>query len=129
MTANERARSPDCPLPVPRPPSGPVTVVLPVAGVVDEAGGAELCRAVRELFGDVAHLHVVDVVACDMTEAAVDIGLVGALARLALTARRRGCTLRVLGAPPELARLVEFAGLAGVLPVLPGPPPSGAEDG
>jgi anti-anti-sigma regulatory factor len=128
MTANERARGPDCPLPVPQPPSGPVSVVLRIAGVVDEAGAAELCRTVRELCGDVAHLHVVDVVACDTTEAAADIGLVGALARLALTARRRGCTLRVRGGPPELARLVDLAGLADVLPVVPCPPPSGAQE-
>jgi hypothetical protein len=44
-----------------------------------------------------------------------DLGLVEALARLAMAARRAGFSPRVRDASPELARLVELVGLAGAL--------------
>jgi hypothetical protein len=42
-----------------------------------------------------------------------------ALARLALTARRHGRTLRIRGAGPRLTALLDLTGLAGVLGVHP----------
>jgi hypothetical protein len=46
-----------------------------------------------------------------------DLGLIDALARLALDARRLGWTVRLRDAPEELRALIEFAGLRGVLPL------------
>lgn len=44
-----------------------------------------------------------------------DLALVAVLARLSMTARRHGWSLRVLDASPELRGLVELCGLSGVL--------------
>lgn len=44
-----------------------------------------------------------------------DLALVAVLARLSMTARRNGWSLRVLDASPELRGLVELCGLSGVL--------------
>jgi len=41
----------------------------------------------------------------------VDLGLVEAIARLQLTARRMGCAIRVEEASPELCELLELVGL------------------
>jgi hypothetical protein len=46
---------------------------------------------------------------------AADVATVDALARLALVARRSACEVRLRGASPELLKLVELGGLAGVL--------------
>jgi anti-anti-sigma regulatory factor len=48
-----------------------------------------------------------------------DIALVGALARLQLCARRRGCSMRVGDPSPELRGLLELAGLTEVLGLEP----------
>jgi hypothetical protein len=56
------------------------------------------------------------VVACDVADLAdPDVVTVEALARLRLTARRHGWTLRVEGADPGLRRLIGFLGLADAL--------------
>jgi hypothetical protein len=47
--------------------------------------------------------------------AAPDLGMVDALARLQLAARRTGWTIRLRVACPEVRELVELAGLADVL--------------
>ena len=52
---------------------------------------------------------------CDVTEVAVDAVAVEALARLQLGARRNGCTVRLLSAPPELLELASFMGLEDVV--------------
>ncbi|HEX9994616.1 MAG TPA: hypothetical protein VGB14_16925 [Acidimicrobiales bacterium] len=46
---------------------------------------------------------------------AADLGLVDAIARLHLEARRLGCSLVVRDPPPGLRELLELAGLAGLL--------------
>jgi ABC-type transporter Mla MlaB component len=51
----------------------------------------------------------------EVGEIAPDAVAVDALARLALAARRHGCSVRLRGASPQLMLLVEFIGLAGVL--------------
>jgi ABC-type transporter Mla MlaB component len=53
---------------------------------------------------------------CDVSSVPPDAVTVDALARLQLAARRRGCQVRLRGACEELRRLVEFMGLADVLP-------------
>jgi anti-anti-sigma regulatory factor len=53
---------------------------------------------------------------CDVSDLdCVDIGAVGALARVALCLRRDGFDLRLTGASPELRRLIALAGLARIL--------------
>ena len=57
------------------------------------------------------------VLVCDVTEIVkLDIDTVDLLARVALVARRRGCSMRLRGASVELQALIELAGLAAVLP-------------
>jgi ABC-type transporter Mla MlaB component len=51
----------------------------------------------------------------EVAEIAPDALAVDALARLALAARRHGCSVLLRGAQPQLLLLVEFIGLAGVL--------------
>jgi ABC-type transporter Mla MlaB component len=64
-------------------------------------------------------------VVCDASTLAVsDFGAVDALARLALVAKGLGCRVRLDRASPELRELIEFAGLADVVPCAP---PSGVE--
>lgn len=52
-----------------------------------------------------------EVVACDVAALGADAMTVDALARLALTARRLGCRIRLEDASPELAALLAFFGL------------------
>ena len=52
---------------------------------------------------------------CDVGALAPDALSIDALARLQLTAKRNGVHLQLTGASPELAALLAFAGLAGVL--------------
>lgn len=52
---------------------------------------------------------------CDAGELPADAGLVDALARVALVARRHGCELWLCDAGPELRELIDFMGLADVL--------------
>jgi ABC-type transporter Mla MlaB component len=55
-------------------------------------------------------------VVCDVAGVDPDAVTVDALARLQLAARRRGCRVRLRGASRELLELVDFMGLANVLP-------------
>jgi ABC-type transporter Mla MlaB component len=52
----------------------------------------------------------------EVGEIAPDAVAVDALARLALAARRRGCSVLLRGASPRLMLLVQFIGLADTLP-------------
>jgi len=64
-------------------------------------------------FAGVLSLYHVD---CDLRHVRwADVGTVGALARAHLNARRQGVRLHVLHAPPELQKLIAFAGLEEVL--------------
>jgi ABC-type transporter Mla MlaB component len=53
---------------------------------------------------------------CEVQGVDADAVTVDALARLGLAARRHGCQIRLRGASAELTELVEFMGLADVLP-------------
>jgi hypothetical protein len=63
----------------------------------------------------------------DVSALAPDAGVVDALARLQLAARRRGLETRLLGAAVELLELIAFVGLAEVLCVEPGRQPEERE--
>jgi ABC-type transporter Mla MlaB component len=56
------------------------------------------------------------VVYCDVDGVDADAVAVDALARLQLAAHRHGCRVRLRHASRELVELVEFMGLADVLP-------------
>jgi ABC-type transporter Mla MlaB component len=55
------------------------------------------------------------VVLCDLADVEADAVVVDALARLELAARRRGWSMRLRHASPELLELVAFMGLEQVL--------------
>ena len=96
-------------------------VVVIVRGVVDLARVADVVR--RMDVTAVARSRPAAVV-CDLAEAtSCDADAVGALARVALAARRRGLRLWVRNPRPELCELVELVGLGHVLPVCDGPEP------
>lgn len=57
-------------------------------------------------------------VRCDIAELTAHCASVEVLARLALAARRSGLRLRLDGASPELAELLELAGLSDALSVV-----------
>jgi anti-anti-sigma regulatory factor len=74
-----------------------------------------LVERVRRRLGDEAGSMVV----CDVGRLAVpDIGTVDALARLALAARRLGCSVILRGASPDLRDLLALAGMTRVIPCL-----------
>jgi anti-anti-sigma regulatory factor len=54
---------------------------------------------------------------CDVAKAEPDAVTLDALARVHLTARRRGCDICVRGASGELIELLDLMGLRGVLRV------------
>jgi hypothetical protein len=103
-----------CPVGVLRPPRGPASVVLPLVGVIDDELTAGLCQVVRAL----VEVDGIDVVTCDTSAAAGGVGLVGALVRLQLTARRLGYAIRIRAARADLRVLVELTGLADTLPIV-----------
>ncbi len=60
-----------------------------------------------------------DEIICDVGAMRADLATIEALARMRLSAGRRGGTLRLRGASSELAQLVVFCGLGDVLPCEP----------
>lgn len=100
-----------------RPPSGPRSIVLDVRGPVTPAAIAELCERVRVrlAMGDV------DLVTCDVGELSdPDSVTVDALARLQLTARRQGRSIRLRHAPVKLQDLLVLTGLCAEFPCAAG---------
>jgi ABC-type transporter Mla MlaB component len=57
-----------------------------------------------------------DLLICEVSDVDPDAVTVDALARLGLAARKHGCQIRLRGATQELRELVDFMGLADVLP-------------
>jgi anti-anti-sigma factor len=101
---------------------GADAVVVAVRGVVDVARVADV---VRRMDVTSASRPPVGAVVCDLAGAtSCDAEAVGALARVALAARRRGLTLWVRNPRPELCELVELVGLTHVLPVWEAPDPA-----
>jgi ABC-type transporter Mla MlaB component len=111
----------DPPSPTPleglRPPSGPRTIVLDVCEPIARAAVPDLCEHLRLLLAN----RDVDLVTCEVGGLVnPDVGAVGALARLQLTARRSGRAIRLRNAPVELRDLLALTGLRKELPVCPG---------
>jgi hypothetical protein len=96
-----------------RPPPGPKSIVLDVRSPVSRAAIAGLCQRVRAMLGTVG----VDVVSCEVG-ALVDPDpvAVDALARMQLTARRAGGSIRLRHARARLRDLLTAVGLCDALP-------------
>jgi ABC-type transporter Mla MlaB component len=87
--------------------------VLVLGGPLVRADLPGVCARLRRLL----ERTPTAVVFCDVSAVPTDVVLVEALARLQLTARRRGAQLRVRGASCALQQLIAFVGLSGVLPL------------
>ncbi|MFP5346632.1 MAG: lipid asymmetry maintenance protein MlaB [Actinomycetes bacterium] len=91
-------------------------VVLDLHGAVEPADVPALCRRLLRLLDDGGARAVV----CDLAGLSrTDAVTVEALARLQLTAKRRGGSLLLRGVSPQLTRLLALAGLTAVLPAEP----------
>jgi ABC-type transporter Mla MlaB component len=91
-------------------------MVLSIDGPVARADVAGLCDRVRALLG----ASPARVLVCDLgASVRADAATVDALARVQLTAKRRGRRVRLRHAPAELRTLLKFFGLDGVLRVEP----------
>jgi ABC-type transporter Mla MlaB component len=96
-----------------RPPSGPSAIVLVIGGPIPGSCVPGICERVRVLLED----GDAELVVCDVAALAdPDLGIVDALARLQLTARRLGRQVRLRHVSRELRELLALAGLAGVVP-------------
>lgn len=98
-----------------RPPaSGPPVLVVDVGDGVTVAD----VRRIRQDLCDVLERDGSATVLCDLGAVdVVDAGTIEAVARLTLTARRQGRSIRVRGAPRALLDLLELVGLRDVVPV------------
>jgi ABC-type transporter Mla MlaB component len=88
-------------------------VVLVLGGPLARADVPGLCARLSHLL----QRTPTTVVLCDVSAVPADVVLIEALARLQLTARRRGAELRIRGASRALQQLITFVGLSGVLPL------------
>ncbi|HWF32344.1 MAG TPA: hypothetical protein VG188_07290 [Solirubrobacteraceae bacterium] len=69
-------------------------------------------------------LAVPQLLSVEVAQIEPDAVAVDALARLALAARRHGCTVQLRGASPQLELLIELVGLADALPSEDAAPPA-----
>jgi len=100
-----------------RPPPGPRTVVLVVEGPIARTAVPGLCERVQTLLAT----RGADVVTCDVAHVEhADATAVDALARLQLTARRLGRSIRLRNAPDDLRELLALTGLSDELPLCAG---------
>lgn len=100
-----------------RPPAGPRTVVLVVGGPIARTSVPGLCERVRALLAT----RGADVVTCDVAAVEhADATAIDALARLQLTARRLGRSIRLRNAPDDLRELLALTGLSDELPLCAG---------
>jgi ABC-type transporter Mla MlaB component len=96
-----------------RPPPGPRTVVLVVGGRIPRAAVPGLCARVHRLLCT----RDADLVTCDVAALAhPDATALDALARLQLTARRLGRSIRLRNEPAVLRSLLSLTGLRETLP-------------
>ncbi|TQK52289.1 anti-anti-sigma regulatory factor [Streptomyces sp. SLBN-118] len=87
-------------------------VVVRIAGRVSPADVPCLCQ---ELAARLVHSDAAEVI-CDVGELThPGLAAVNALARLELTARRRGCRIRLRDARPELRSLLDLVGFGEVV--------------
>jgi anti-anti-sigma regulatory factor len=96
-----------------RPPSGPRSIVLDVGGPIARTAVPGLCERVRVLLAG----RDVDVVTCEIGGLTnLDAVAVDALARLQLTARRLGRSIRLRHVRPDVQDLLALTGLCEQLP-------------
>jgi anti-anti-sigma regulatory factor len=89
-------------------------VVFTTGGTIERSDISLICRKVRAAIEETN----ADSVTFDMAALVhTDVVVVEALARLQLTLRRMGCTLKLKNVRPHLKELVGFVGLEGVLPL------------
>jgi ABC-type transporter Mla MlaB component len=91
------------------PEHGPRDVVFAIGGPIAREELPSLCERFR-----VAARGRSEVV-CDVRAIGADLDALDVLARVALTAKRLGCRVRVRGASDELCALAAFLGLDCVL--------------
>ena len=95
------------------PPHGPRTVVLTIDAPLTADTVAALCDRVRAALRGTD----VDLVTCDVRRVtAPDVEVLDALARLQLTARRAGSSIRLRAVSADLRDLLELTGLWGAVP-------------
>lgn len=94
-------------------PGSPPPVDFTIRDPIERADLPGLCERVCRLL----ERKTASVVVCDVAEVTADAVAVDALARLALAVRRRECQITLRGGSDELAALVAFMGLEGVLAV------------
>lgn len=86
---------------------GPVSTDLPLSEPFDALCRTSICSRVAQL----AQLGT-DVVVCDLGEVEKpDAALVDLIARIALTARRSGCQVRIANASPAVDGFLRLSGL------------------
>lgn len=90
----------------------PSAGLLAVGGPVAGADARALCDRLRSLIA----ASDAGVIVCDVGSLPADARAIEALARLQLTARRAQRHIRLRRASPELEQLLDFVGLADVLP-------------
>lgn len=94
---------------------GDPTIVLVITHPIDAADLGRLCERVRAVMADPG----TDVVICDVGGlAAPDAATVDTLARLQLTAKRLGGSVRLVSAGEQLKDLLALMGLRDVIPVV-----------
>ncbi len=91
--------------------SAPRTITLRIRGPLARADLEGLLERACALLTDDA----VEELRCEIADVAPDAVAIDVLARLVLTAGRRGAQVRVCGVSEELRALVAFMGLADVL--------------
>jgi hypothetical protein len=92
----------------------------PIVLVLDSLEPADVAALIEQVAAGARPDHP-NVILCDLAQLAeAHMGTVDALARLALRARRLGCSISLRDPSSELCELLAFAGLGGVLPRSPG---------
>lgn len=100
-----------------RPPPGPRTVIVVLRDADGEGVVPSWCASVRSLLS----AGRADLVTCDVEGLEGPSGvIIDALARLQLTARRSGGSIRLRHPQPTLEELLAVAGFAELLPVCGG---------
>jgi hypothetical protein len=90
--------------------------LLVITGPLGDGEVKTLCERLRAVIAT----SDAQVVVCDVSALPANARAIEALARLQLTARRLQRRIRLQRASPELQQLLEFVGLADVVPVSPG---------
>lgn len=97
-----------------RPPRAPPAEVT-LLGTITEEDVQPLCSRVRRALDERPAILICDVGAIDLP----DVVIVGALARMQLTAMRMGGRILLRDASPDLTDLLDLCGLSAVVPLEP----------